>query len=48
MTLKQLETMMKDPIDILIVEDSKVITVDEDQILSYARKQAERLWAKMR
>jgi cytosine/adenosine deaminase-related metal-dependent hydrolase len=32
----------------LVVEDRKIITVDEEQILSYANKQAERLWAKMR
>ncbi len=32
----------------LVVENSKILTVDEDKILAEARVQAERLWAKMR
>ncbi len=32
----------------LVVEDRKILTVDEEKILADARLQAERLWAKMR
>ena len=32
----------------LVVEDRKVLTVDEDEILAYAREQGERLWDKLR
>ena len=32
----------------LIVKDRKVLTVDEDEILAYAREQGERLWEKLR
>jgi putative selenium metabolism protein SsnA len=32
----------------LVVKDRKVLTVDEDELLREARKQAERLWSKMK
>jgi hypothetical protein len=32
----------------LIVENRKIITVDEEKILAAARIQAERLWVKMK
>jgi len=32
----------------LIVENRKILTVDEEKILANARIQAERLWVKMR